>query len=605
MTKLDPNSYSDAKLRRILESVRTIAMVGASSNWNRPSYFVMKYLQGKGYRVIPVNPGIAGQTLLGEKVYASLRDIPDPVDMVDVFRAAREAPAIVDDAIAIGAKVVWMQLGIRHDAAAAAAEKVGIEVVMNRCPKIEFGRLGGELSWSGVNSGIIRNRAAVPPTSGSAGRRRAGAGSGSADETWGFETRAVHAGAAPDPTTGARATPIYQTTAYVFDDVDHAASLFNLHNFGYIYARLNNPTVSVLEERIASLEGGRAALAAASGHAAQFLIFFTLMEPGDEFVASTSLYGGSLTQFGLSFKKLGWTCHFADPADPENFRRALTPGSKAIFVENLANPGGIVVDLERVAAIAHEADIPLIVDNTLATPYLCRPFDWGADIVCHSTTKYLSGHGHALGGVVVESGRFDWAQGNRFPSLTDPEPAYHGLKFYENFGDFAFTTKARAVALRDFGPTLSPMNAFLTLTGVETLHLRMERHVENARRVAEFLAGHPRVAWVSYAGLKESRYYDLARKYLPKGAGAVFTFGVKGGYEAGVRLVENVRLFSHLANIGDTKSLILHPASTTHRQLTDAQRAAAGAGPEVVRLSIGLETAEDLIRDLDQALIAG
>ncbi len=613
MSSLDPIPYSDAQLRSILERVTIIAMVGASSNWNRPSYFVMKYLQGKGYRVIPVNPGIGGQTLLGEKVYASLRDIPEPVDMVDIFRAADQAPAIVDDAIAIGAKIVWMQLGIRNDAAAAAAENAGIEVVMNRCPKIEFGRLGGELSWSGVNSGIIRNRAPEPPTrrpnreptaSLAGGARGADpwAGAGSHNETHGFETRAIHAGAAPDPTTGARSTPIYQTAAYVFEDVDHAASLFNLHNFGYIYARLNNPTVSVLEERIASLEGGRAAVAAASGHAAQFLIFFTLMEPGDEFVASRSLYGGSLTQFGLSFKKLGWQCHFADPIDPENFRKALTPRSKAIFVENLANPGGIVVDLEKVAAIAHEAGIPLIVDNTLATPYLCRPFDWGADIVCHSTTKFLSGHGHALGGIVVELGRFDWSQDDRFPSLTGPEPAYHGLRFYENFGDFAFTTKARAVALRDFGPTLSPMNAFLTLTGVETLHLRMDRHVENARKIAEFLAGHRRVAWVSYAGLKDSRYYDLARKYLPKGAGAVFTFGVKGGYAAGIRLVENVRLFSHLANIGDTRSLILHPSSTTHRQLTDEQRLAAGAGPDVVRLSIGLETAEDLIRDLDQAL---
>ena len=605
MSGLEPLPYSDAQLRSILERVRTIAMVGASPNWNRPSYFVMKYLQNKGYRVIPVNPGIAGETLLGETAYASLRDIPEPVDMVDVFRAARETPAIVEDAIAIGAKVVWMQLGIKNDEAAAKAEAAGIEVVMNRCPKIEFGRLGGELSWSGVNSGIIRNRPPEPPLARHARQRPlspAFAGAGLHNVVHGFETRAIHAGAAPDPTTGARSTPIYQTAAYVFDDVDHAASLFNLHNFGYIYARLNNPTVSVLEERVASLEDGRAAVAAASGHAAQFLIFFTLMEPGDEFLASRNLYGGSLTQFGLSFKKLGWKCDFVDPADPENFRRALTPRTKAIFVENLANPGGIVVDLEKVAAIAHEAGIPLIVDNTLATPYLCRPFEWGADIVCHSTTKFLSGHGHALGGMVVESGRFDWAQGNRFPSLTDPEPAYHGLKFFENFGDFAFTTKARAVALRDFGPTLSPMNAFLTLTGIETLHLRMDRHVENARKVAEFLAVHPRVAWVSYAGLRDSPYYELALKYLPKGAGAVFTFGVKGGYEAGTRLVENVHLFSHLANIGDTRSLILHPASTTHRQLSDEQRLAAGAGPDVVRLSIGLETADDLIRDLDQAL---
>ncbi len=600
MSHLDPIPYPDAQIRSILERVRVIAMVGASSNWNRPSYFVMKYLQGKGYRVIPVNPGNAGQTLLGETVYAALADIPVPVDMVDVFRAASEAPAIVEQAIAIGAPVVWLQLGLRNDDAAAMAEAAGIEMIMNRCPKIEFGRLGGELSWSGVNTGIIQNRAPQPPRP----RRTRARAEASHNLTYGFETRSIHAGAAPDPTTGARSTPIYQTTSYVFDDVDHAAGLFNLHNFGYIYSRLTNPTVAVLEERVASLEGGRAAVAAASGHAAQFLIFFTLMQPGDEFVASRNLYGGSLTQFGLSFPKLGWPCHFVDPGDPENFRRALTPKCKAIFIENLANPGGVIVDIEKVAAIAHEAGIPLIVDNTLATPYLCRPFEWGADLICHSTTKFLGGHGAALGGMVVESGRFDWSQGNRFPSLTDPEPAYHGLKFFENFGDFAFTTKARAVALRDFGPTLSPMNAFLTLTGIETLPVRMDRHVENARKVAEFLAVHPRVAWVSYAGLKDSPYRALAEKYLPRGAGAVFTFGVKGGYDAGVKLVESVRLFSHLANIGDTRSLILHPASTTHRQLSDEQREAAGAGPDVVRLSIGLETADDLIRDLDEALAA-
>src|ERR1700690_2436688 len=539
MADLNPLPYSDAKLRSILQRVKTIALVGASPNWNRPSYFVMKYLQGKGYRIIPVNPGIAGQSLLGEKVYASLRDIPEPVDMVEVFRASAQVPPIVEDAIAIGVKVVWMQLGIRNDAAAEKAEAAGIEVVMNRCPKIEFGRLGGELSWSGVNSGIIRNRASPPPLPRGTKQRPAPP----QNPEYGFGNRGIHAGASPDPTTGARSTPIFQTTAYVFDDVEHAASLFNLHNFGYIYSRLNNPPVSVLEERLASLEGGRAAVAAASGHAAQFLVFFTLMEPGDEFLASRNLYGGSLTQFGLSFKKLGWTCHFVDPTDAENFRKGLKPRTKASFVESLANPGGIVVDLEAVAKIAHEAGIPLIVDNTLATPYLCRPLDWGADIVCHSTTKFLSGHGNALGGVVVESGRFDWAAGNRFPSLTDPEPAYHGLKFYENFGDFAFTTKARAVALRDFGPALSPMNAFLPITGIETLHVRMDRHVANAQKVAGFLAGHPKVAWVSYAGLSQSPFHALAKKYLPKGAGAVLTFGVKGGFDAGVKLVESVRLF--------------------------------------------------------------
>ena len=601
MSALDPISYSDARLRRILSSVRTIAMVGASSNWNRPSYFVMKYLQNKGYRVIPVNPGTAGQEQLGETIYASLRDIPDVIDMVDVFRTSDAVGPIVDDAIAIGAKIVWMQLGVRNDAAAAVAEAAGLEVVMNRCPKIEFGRLGGELSWSGVNSGIIRNKAAQAPTD----RRSKPQPLPVTNVNYGFETRAIHAGAQPDPTTGARSTPIYQTTAYVFDDVDHAASLFNLHNFGYIYSRLTNPTVSVLEERVASLEGGRAAVAAASGHAAQFLVFATMLEPGDEFLASTNLYGGSLTQFGLSFKKLGWHCSFVNPKDPENFQRAMTPKTKAIFVESLANPGGVIVDIQAIAEVAHRNGIPLIVDNTLATPYLCRPFEWGADIVTHSTTKFLGGHGNSMGGMVIESGKFDWGQNDKFPSMTQPEPAYHGLRFFENFGDFAFTTKARAVALRDYGPTMAPMNAFLTITGTETLHVRMERHCANAQAVAEFLSTHPKVAWVSYAGLPDNPYHALAKKYLPRGAGSVFTFGVKGGYEAGVKMVESVRLFSHLANVGDTRSLILHPASTTHRQLTEDQRTAAGAGPDVIRLSIGLETAGDLIADLDQALAEG
>lgn len=590
--------YSDNFLRGILQRVKTIAMVGASSNWNRPSYFVMKYLQGKGYRVIPVNPGTAGQMLLGEKVYASLKEIPDKIDMVDVFRASDAVGPIMQDAIAIGASVVWTQLGVRNDDAAAVGIAAGLDVVMNRCPKIEFSRLGGELSWSGVNTGIIRNRPAEPPLA----RRPRGGASPAKNATYGFETMAVHAGAAPDPTTGARATPIFQTTAYVFNDADHAASLFNLHDFGHIYNRLSNPTVAVLEERVATLEGGRAALACASGHAAQFLAFYTLLEPGDEFVASRNLYGGSLTQFALSFKKLGWTCHFVDPTDPENFRRALTPRCKGIFVESLANPGGVVVDIAAIAEVAHSVGIPLIVDNTLASPYLCRPIEHGADIVVHSMTKFLGGHGNSLGGVVVESGKFDWSASGKFPGMCDPEPAYHGLKFYENFGDFAFTTKARAVAMRDFGPTLAPMNAFFILTGIETLPLRMERHVANAQKVAAFLDADPRVAWVSYAGLPASPFHGLAQKYLPRGAGSVFTFGVKGGYAAGIKVVENVRLFSHLANVGDTRSLILHPASTTHRQLSDEQRVAAGAGSDVIRLSIGIESAEDIIRDLDEAL---
>lgn len=419
---------------------------------------------------------------------------------------------------------------------------------------------------------------------------------------YGFDSRAIHAGAAPDPATGARATPIYQTTSFVFDDVDHAASLFNLQAFGNIYSRLTNPTVAVLEERVASLEGGRGSVACASGHAAQFLTFFTLMEPGDEFVSSKNLYGGSITQFTHSFKKLGWTCHFVDPTEPENFRAALTPKCKAIFIESLANPGGVIVDIEAVAAIAHEAGIPLIVDNTLASPYLCRPFEWGADIVVHSMTKFLGGHGNSMGGIVVESGKFDWAQNDKFPSMTKPTESYHGLVFYETFGDFGFTLKARAEGLRDMGPALSPFNAFMILTGIETLSLRMQRHVKNAQKVAEFLESHPKVDWVSYAGLKSSPFKALADKYTPLGAGSVFTFGVKGGYEAGINMVESVQMLSHLANIGDTRSLIIHPASTTHRQLAEDQLVAAGAGPDVVRLSIGLEAADDIIHDLDQAL---
>jgi O-acetylhomoserine (thiol)-lyase len=418
----------------------------------------------------------------------------------------------------------------------------------------------------------------------------------------GFETLAIHAGAAPDPVTGARSTPIYQTTAYVFDDVDHAASLFNLQTYGYIYSRLTNPTVSVLEERVATLEGGRGAIAVASGHAAQVLAFFSFMEPGDQFIASNKLYGGSITQFGRSFKKFGWDCVFVDADDAENFRRAITPRCKAIFVESLSNPTGVIVDLERIAEIAHESGLLFIVDNTMASPFICRPMRWGADLVIHSTTKFLSGHGNAMGGVVVDSGRFDWAQNDKFKSLTEPEPAYHGLRFYETFGDLALTVHGHAVGLRDLGATMAPLNAFLTITGIETLPLRMERHVANAQAVAEHLERHPAVSWVAYAGLSSSKYHALAQKYLPKGAGSVFTFGVKGGYDAGVALVEAVELFSHLANVGDTRSLIIHPASTTHRQLTTEQQIAAGAGPDVVRLSIGLESIADIIGDLDQGL---
>lgn len=421
--------------------------------------------------------------------------------------------------------------------------------------------------------------------------------------TYGFETRAIHAGAAPDPATGARVTPIYQTTSFVFDDVDEAAALFNLQKVGFIYSRLTNPTVSVLEERVANLEGGVGATATSSGHAAQMLALFPLMKPGDEFVAAKKLYGGSLNQFSNSFPRaFGWRCVFVDSDDPENFRRAITERTRALFIESLANPGGVVCDIEAIARIAEDAGVPLIVDNTLATPYLCRPIEYGATLVVHSTTKFLGGHGNSIGGVVVDSGNFDWTRSGKYPALSEPEPGYHGLKFHETFGKLAFTAYGHAVGLRDLGPNQQPMNAFLTLVGIETLALRMERHCANALKVAQFLSEHPLVAWVNYAGLPSSPYHALAKKYLPRGAGSVFTFGVKGGYEMGVKVVENVQIFSHLANLGDTRSLIIHPASTTHRQLTPEGLKAAGATPDVIRLSVGLESADDLIADLDQAL---
>jgi O-acetylhomoserine (thiol)-lyase len=420
----------------------------------------------------------------------------------------------------------------------------------------------------------------------------------------GFNTLAIHAGAQPDPATGARATPIYQTTSYVFDDVDHAASLFNLETFGNIYTRITNPTQAVLEERVAALEGGTAGLAVASGHAAQMLVLHTLLEPGDEFIAARQLYGGSINQFTHSFNKFGWTVRWADTTDPQSFRAAVTPKTKAIFVESIANPGGIIPDLAAVAAVAKEAGVPLIVDNTLATPYLIRPIEHGADIVVHSLTKFLGGHGNSIGGAIVDCGTFDWIASGRYPTLSAPSPSYHGITFAETFGDFAFAIAARVFSLRDLGPAISPFNAFLILTGIETLPLRMQRHCDNALEVAEWLSRHPKVAWVNYAGLPGNAYHALAQRYAPKGAGAVFTFLLKGGYEAGIALVSTVKLFSHLANIGDTRSLIIHPASTTHRQLTDEQRERAGAGPEVVRLSIGLEDAADIIADLDQALAA-
>ncbi len=423
-----------------------------------------------------------------------------------------------------------------------------------------------------------------------------------AERTPGFSTLSIHAGAKPDPTTGARATPIYQTTSFVFDDVEHAASLFGLQAFGNIYTRIGNPTCAVLEERVAALEGGTAGLAVASGHAAQVVVMHALMTPGDELVASKKLYGGSINQFNHSYKNFGWNVAWADPDDMSTFEKAITPKTKAIFIELIANPGGVITDIEAVAKIARKAKVPLIVDNTLATPYLCKPFDYGADIIVHSLTKFLGGHGNSIGGLIVDGGKFNWLQDKRYPMLSEPRPEYSGMVLGETFGNFAFAIACRVLGLRDLGPALSPFNAFLIITGIETLPLRMQRHSDNALVVAEWLAKRPEVVWVSYPGLAGDKYNALAKKYVPKGAGAVFTFGLKGGYDAGVKLVSNVKLFSHLANIGDTRSLIIHPASTTHKQLSDAQKVQAGAGPDVVRLSIGLEDTADLIADLEQGL---
>lgn len=424
------------------------------------------------------------------------------------------------------------------------------------------------------------------------------------DREPGFSTLSIHAGATPDPTTGARATPIYQTTSFVFDDVEHAASLFGLQTFGNIYTRIGNPTNNVLEERVAALEGGTGALGVASGHAAQVLVFHALMESGDEIVAAKRLYGGSINQLSHSVKNFGWKVVWADTDDLSTFEKAITPKTKAIFVESIANPGGIVTDIEGIAKIANKAGVPLVVDNTLATPYLIQPFKHGADIVIHSATKFLGGHGNSIAGVIVDGGKFNWIGNKRYPMLSAPRPEYNGIVLAETFGNFAFAIATRVLGLRDLGPALSPFNAFMIVTGIETLPLRMQKHCDNALKVAEWLSKHPKVSWVSYAGLKSDKYHALQQKYSPKGAGAVLTFGLKGGFDAGVKLVSSVELFSHLANIGDTRSLIIHPASTTHKQLTDEQKKAAGAGPEVVRLSIGIEDVEDIIADLEQGLSA-
>lgn len=420
---------------------------------------------------------------------------------------------------------------------------------------------------------------------------------------FGFDTRMLHAGHIPDGETGARAVPIYQTTSYVFDDTDQAAQLFELKQYGNIYTRINNPTTAAFEERIASLENGTGALAVGSGMAAQFITMMTLLRPGDEIVASSHLYGGTVTQFTHTFKKMGVKCHFVDPDDIENWAAAITPQTKALYGETIGNPKGSILDFEKVSGLAQAHKIPLIVDNTFATPYLCRPLDLGADIITHSATKFIGGHGNSIAGVIVDSGRFDFSH---FETIAAPSPAYHNLAFYETFGHYGFLMKARTETLRDTGSALSPFNAFLLIQGLETLSVRMQKHVANAQKVAEFLEQDPRVAWVAYAGLPNNRYHALAQKYLPQGPGAIFTFGIRSNNprQAGKEFIESLHLFSHLANVGDARSLVIHPGSTTHQQLSDAELEAAGVDAGMIRLSIGMETAEDLIWDLDQALPA-
>jgi O-acetylhomoserine (thiol)-lyase len=416
----------------------------------------------------------------------------------------------------------------------------------------------------------------------------------------GFNTRSLHAGYDPDPTTHARAVPIYQSTSFTFDDSDHAARLFALQEFGNIYTRIMNPTTAVLETRVASLENGIAGLALSSGQAAQFLALSTIAVPGDQIVSSSTLYGGTVTQFDVTMRRLGYDFVFVEPDDPENFRKAITPKTKILYGETISNPRSNVLDIEAVAKIAHENGIPLVVDNTFATPYVTRPIDYGADVVVHSMTKFMGGHGNSIGGIIVDSGKFPWNNG-KFPHFTDPSPAYHGMRFWETFGNISFIIKTRVEGLRDIGPCLSPFNSFLFLQGIETLSMRMDRHLANTLAVARHLEGHPKVEWVKYASLPSSPYYQIAQRYTPQGAGAVFSFGIKGGLEAGKKFINKLKIFSHLANVGDVRSLVIHPASTTHQQLGLAEQEAAGVTPELVRLSIGLEDVDDLIWDLDQA----
>ncbi|MDC3234693.1 aminotransferase class I/II-fold pyridoxal phosphate-dependent enzyme [Candidatus Puniceispirillum sp.] len=585
------------KIVEVLSTAKSIAVVGASDDWKRPSFYVMKYLQKQGYRILPINPRLEGKSILGETVYSKITDVPYPIDIVDVFRPPRECIEIAENAIAIDASCLWMQIGIESEEAAIIAEAAGIKVIMNRCPKIEHSRLSGLLGNGGFVSGLLSARRQTVP------KPPVPVRNGGYIESNSPETLAVHAGTRPDGATGARITPLYQTASFTFDDADHAASLYDLQEPGNVYGRLSNPTTAALEQKIAALEGALGACCVASGHAAQLVALYPFMAPGRKIVASKQLYGGSITQFTQTFKSFGWEAELVDIHDLEAVKKAiLKPEVAVLFSESLSNPDGSITDIEALSKLAMSSQIPLFIDNTMATSVMCKPGVFGADVILYSTTKFMSGHGNALGGAVVDMGSFDWMNARHSSLLSDANPAYHGIRFAETFGKLSYITFCHASVLRDLGPTMAPMNAFLTLTGMETLPLRMRQHNENAAKVAHFLRGHPAVADVSWAGFSDSPYYDRAKKYLAFGAGSVFTFAVKDGYYAGQKLVENCNLLSHLANIGDTRSLIIHPASTIHRQLTDTQREQAGIGAGTIRVSIGIENPNDIIADLEGAL---
>ena len=594
---LKKNIEKDLFIADILSKNKIIAMVGASKNWKRPSNFVMKYLQKHGFKVIPVNPSNAGQDVLGELCYASLEEIPIKIDMVNIFRPSEFCPSITKEAIKIGVKTIWMQLGIKNKEAIKLGEKANINMVFDKCPKMEHTKLSGALGLLGFNSNLISSKRSVTKSPPTASRN------GGIVKSNELETIAIHAGTRPDSATGSRSIPIYQTTSFIFDDTDHAASLFNLQEPGNIYARLSNPTVSALEQRISALDNGLGACCTSSGHAAQLLALFPLMEPGTKIVASSKLYGGSITQFTKTFKNFSWEAELVDVSDLEAVKLAVqNPKVRVLFAESLANPDGNISDISPLAEIAHGVGIPLVIDNTMATQVLCQPGKFGADLIIYSTTKFLSGHGNAMGGAVVDMGNFKWNEGRDFSKLTKPDSSYHDINFYETFGNHAFITYCHASVMRDLGTTMAPLNAYLTLIGLETLPLRMKQHMKNAEVIAKFLKKHPKVDLVSWAGFRESKYNKLAKKYFKDGFGSVFTFSVKKGYQGAIKLVENCNLISHLANVGDTKSLIVHPASTTHRQLNEEQKERSGISDSMIRLSIGLENYKDIIHDLNEAL---